>query len=71
MTMVGKYRLTSPTVALFVEFGRHVVVTVPAGAIVTLGSETIDDSKLVNATWENKRVMMLAKEVRTRGEEIH
>jgi hypothetical protein len=68
MPTVGKYRIVSPTIALFLEDGHHVARTVPAGSIVTIDNVAID--KLVEVTWDGMQVMMFAQDVRTRGEKI-
>jgi hypothetical protein len=67
---IRRYRIQSPTIALFVEEGRHVAHTVPAGAIVAIDSEAYSDNKLVDVVWEEKTVMMFAQDVRSRGEKI-
>ena len=65
----GRYRVTSPTLALFQEDGRHVAHTVPIGAIVTIGdAATFDGNKLIEVTWDGKTVMMFTQDLRSRSQ---
>ena len=63
-----RYRIKSPTIALSLQDGRHVAMTVPSGAIITVGK--IDGNELVEVTWEGTIYLMFAQDVRSRGEEI-
>jgi len=62
-----KYRLHKSTFALLGEEGRRVSQTVPDGAVVTIDSEVLDENKLVEVVWDEKRVIMFAQDVRARG----
>lgn len=64
---LGRYRITHPTIALFEEEGRHVARTVPAGVIVTIDSSVFDGNKLMDVTWDNKKVMMFTQDLRSRA----
>ena len=66
----GKYRITSPTLALFLEDGHHVARTIPQGTIVIVDCKTSDGDKLVNVTWEDKEVMMFAQDLRSRAKPL-
>ena len=66
----GHYRITSPTLALIEEGGRHVAHTVPTGAIVTVEGDAFDGEKLVNVIWDGKEVMMFAQDLRVRAEQV-
>ena len=71
MPTVAKYRIHSPTIALFFEDGRHVARTVPTGAIVTAELiEGVDPAKLVEATWNGQKVLMFTQDLRSRGERM-
>jgi hypothetical protein len=61
------YRITNPTIALFEEEGRHVARTVPAGAIINVDSAAFDGNKLVDVTWDHKKVMMFTPDLRSRS----
>ncbi len=64
---LGQYRITNPTIALFEEEGRHVARTVPAGALITVDSAAFDGNKLVDVTWNDKKVMMFTQDLRSRA----
>jgi hypothetical protein len=68
MQIGGRYRITSPTLALFEQAGRHIAHTVPTGAIVTVDSNGFDGNKLVNVTLDGKAVMMFTQDLRSRSE---
>jgi len=53
--------------ALFLEGGRHVARTVPAGTVVSVDSDTFDHSKLVDVMWGEKKVMMFAQDLQSRS----
>jgi len=42
-----RYRITNPTLALFVEDGRHVAHTLPVGALITVRANSFDGEKLL------------------------
>ncbi len=39
--LLGRYRITHPTIALFDEDGRHVAHTVPEGAIIKVAPRRV------------------------------
>ena len=53
MPPLGRYRVSSPTLALLEEEGRHVARTVPAGAVIEVDG-TFENNKLVEVLmgWE-------------------
>jgi hypothetical protein len=63
-----KYRIISPTIALFMENGRHVSRLVPEGSVILVDGETFNGDKLVEVMWAEKLVMMFTQDIRTRGE---
>jgi hypothetical protein len=63
-----KIRINQPTIALFFEEGRHIAHTIPAGSIIS--AETVEGESLIEVQWEEKTVMMFARDVRSRGEEV-
>ena len=65
----GKWCLNSPTLALFMEDSRHVARTVPAGAIITV--DRVEGEKLVEVTWNDKKVLMFAQDIRARGGKLN
>ena len=66
-----KYRIDSPTIALFEEDGRHVAHIVPGGSVVVVDSKEFDGNKLMWVMWAEKRVMMFTQDIRTRGIKIN
>jgi hypothetical protein len=68
--MSGKYRIKSPTIALFSENGRHVPRTVPAGAVVEIKSLALDGNRLVEVMWDGRNVMMFSQDIQSRGERV-
>jgi hypothetical protein len=64
--LAATFRLTSPTIALFPEDGRHVARTVPFGAVIAV--EELDGNKLVEVTWNDQKILMFAQDIRARGE---
>jgi hypothetical protein len=66
-----KFRINTPTIALFLEEGRQVARTIPGGAEVIVSDEnTIQENKLLEVQWAEKRVRMFAQDIRSRGEKI-
>jgi hypothetical protein len=63
-----RYRIISPTIALFLENGRHVSRLVPEGSVILVDGETFNGDKLVEVIWAEKLVMMFTQDIRTRGE---
>ena len=65
-----KYRITSPTIAMFREDGHHVAHMVPTGAIVTVvDSKPFDGERLMDVKWDDRVVMMFTADLRARTEE--
>jgi uncharacterized protein (AIM24 family) len=67
---VGRYRITNPTIAVFPEDGRHIAHMVPVGAMISVDSVAFvasDGGQLVNVTWDGKKVMMFAQDLRSRA----
>jgi hypothetical protein len=65
---VGRYCISSPTIALFHEDGRHVARTVPSGAFIT-ASTPLNGERLVDVTWEGRKVMMFTQDLRSWAEQ--
>jgi len=64
---IGRYRITDATMALFLEGDRHIARTIPADTIITVDSEALDGDRLVDVTWNDKKVMMFAQDLRSRA----
>jgi len=65
-----RYLICSPTVALFLEDGRHVAHLVPEGATIRVDGKTFDGNKLIEVTWAEQIVMMFTQDLRARGKKI-
>jgi hypothetical protein len=65
-----RYLINSPTIALFLEDGRHVTHLVPEGAVVDLDGKTFNGNKLMEVMWDEKAVMMFTQDLRSRGKRI-
>lgn len=68
--MSGKYRIKTPTMALFLENGRHIPRTVPEGAVVETSSLAFDANKLIEVMWDGRKVMMFTQDIQSRGERV-
>ena len=64
------YFIISPTIALFLEDGRHVAHLVPEGAIITTDGQPFNGNQLIEVTWAEKIVMMFTQDLRGRGKKI-
>ena len=65
------YRMSSATIALFLEEGREVAHMIPANSVVTVDSKVIDDgNEWVEVLWAEKKVMMFNRDIRIRGEKL-
>ena len=67
---MDQYRISSPTIALFLEEGCHVAHVVPEGALVSIDGKTFNGNKLTEVTWDEKVVMMFTQDLRSRGVKI-
>lgn len=65
-----KYRIKSPTIALFLEDGRHVAHLVPVGTVVVVQAEELNGDRLIEVIWAEKLVMMFTQDIRTRGVKV-
>jgi hypothetical protein len=61
------YRTLRPTLAILTIKGKRDAITIPQGAVVTVLREPLDDSYLIEATWENRAVKMFATDLRERS----
>ena len=71
--MLGqRYRILIPTVAILIQSGAKVVVTIPADSIVEVVDGPIldDDDRLMNVQWDGKTVAMFTTDIHQRGERV-
>ena len=64
------YLISSPTIALFLEDGRHVAHLVPEGSLISTDGKPFNGNRLMEVTWADKVVMMFTQDLRTRGKKI-
>jgi hypothetical protein len=50
--------------------GRRVAHTVPTGAVITLDSSVLDSDELIDVTWDGKKVLMFAQDLRSRAKRV-
>ena len=65
-----KYLICSPTIALFLEDGRHVAHLVPVGAVISTDGEPFNGNRLMEVAWADRHVMMFTQDLRTRSKKI-
>jgi len=66
-----KYRINTPTIALFIEEGRQVARTIPGGTEVTVDESAITVDRLIEVRWRETTVMMFAQDIKSRGTKIN
>jgi len=54
--------------AVFNQDGRQIAHTVPIGAFIIGDCAALGDNKLVDVTWDGKKIMMFAQDLRSRAE---
>jgi hypothetical protein len=65
-----KYRITSPTIVLFLQEGDFVSQMIPEGTVIILEGASFNGNKLIDVVWEGKVVMMFTQDVRSRAERV-
>jgi hypothetical protein len=70
ISVAERYCMKSPIIALFFEDGRYVTLVVPAHAVVAVDSSAFIGNKLVGVSWDEKKLMMFAQDIRARGQKI-
>jgi hypothetical protein len=71
--LAGKqFRLKVDTLAIATDdTGKRVAITVPSGATVRiLSGPRPDDTRMVDALWQRRTVVMFADDIQTRGQEV-
>lgn len=69
-SIAERYCMKSPIIALFLEDGRYVTLVVPEHAVVAVDSSAFIGNKLVGVSWDEKKLMMFAQDIRARGQKI-
>jgi hypothetical protein len=66
--MVGKRRLTKPTLGIAMEAG--IAVTVPPGQAVDIVTTPIYGERTVDVLWNGQKLMMFVSDLEDRSQEI-
>jgi hypothetical protein len=69
-SLIGRFRIKSPTIMLSFEDGRHVSHTLPVGAIVECVDGRIGEKGLIDVIWEGLTVLMFAVDLKSRGVKV-
>ena len=64
------YLISTPTIALFLEDGRHVAHLVPVGAVISTDGKPFNGNRLMEVAWDDRHVMMFTQDLRTRSKKI-
>jgi hypothetical protein len=67
---IGRYRINSPTIAIFETDGHLVADTVPEGAMIDMDSRTLVGDRLIEILWDGKRGRMYTQDLRKRAESV-
>lgn len=65
-----KFRMKSPTIALFKEDGREVAHMVPQGATVLVAADKVQKDKFVEVVWDDMKARMFKQDLRSRGVKV-
>ena len=68
--MSTRYRISDPTIAMFLQEGGYVARTVPSGTIVEVCNEVLEGDRLVDAVWDGRKVMMFTQDLRSRARPV-
>ena len=55
---------------MFSEGGHQIAKRIPAGDIVTVESEKLNEDELIEVKWRGKQGMMFSQDIRSKGEKI-
>jgi hypothetical protein len=69
-SLIGLFRINSPTIALFFEMGGHVARTLPVGSIVEALDAQIGEKGLLDIIWEGKKALMFAIDLKSRSKKV-
>jgi hypothetical protein len=66
--MVGKHRLTKPTLGVVVETSQAVIL--PVGQVVEILTTSIQGNRTIDVIWEGKKLMMFVSDLGYRSQPI-
>jgi len=64
-----RFRLTTMTIAVFPDDENCGVARLPLGAIISV-DDTLLANKMIEVTFEGRKVLMFAQDIRTQGERV-
>ena len=67
--MVGKHRLTKPTLGVVLETGQAVIL--PVGQVVEILTRPIPGDRTIDVIWDGKKLMMFVSDLGYRSEPIN
>ena len=65
--MLGRYRLIAPVLAVFPVDGHHESASVPTGTVLDLDGKTFNGERLMDVSWDGRKVMMFTDELKTKS----
>ena len=66
--MVGKHRLTKPTLGVVPETSQAVIL--PVGQVVEILTTSIQGNRTIDVIWEGKKLMMFVSDLGYRSQPI-
>ena len=70
MSCEVKFRIETPTIALFTEEGRQVARAIPGGSEILVDEAILEMDKLIEVRWLDNTVMMFSQDIRARGQKV-
>jgi hypothetical protein len=65
-----RFRLRSETLSTYMENGKRLVATIPAGDVVNVVSGPHNGDRMLDVLWNGQAVAMFVIDLEARGEEI-
>ena len=65
-----RYRIKTPTMAIFSSKDQRFNVTVPVGVIVNVIQPKRGNDRLINVVWNDTTYLMFEQDLRDRGEPV-
>jgi hypothetical protein len=70
MKQSRRYRIKSPTMAIFSSDGQRKTITVPIGVIVIISEDPQQGDRLIDVVYNDQGYMMFTQDLRERGEPL-
>jgi hypothetical protein len=62
--MLGRFRITNPTLAIVANDGHHDAITIPSGAIVDLDGKKFNGERLMQVLCDDRMVLMFTEDLK-------